>query len=786
MHYAWLHPLVLAAVVATGSPVATSQEIPLTEESVARTLSAGVEFIYSVANKDGVWDDGASPTVAALTAHLGNPAGPYETKVFAWGGRTALALNALALSGQQRDPRFVKATQWLMKQELESTYALGLRMQLIHLLGGEADYLPVLRKDYKKLLAGARAEQTWAIWQYAAPPVKYLGFVGDYSNTNYAVLGFWAASNEREEVSREIWQKVERAWVVGQDRSGGWAYLPGPAINPYTPPEWKSVRGSMTAAAIASLYLVVDNLADRNNLGSFHSTPAYKSLTKGIEWLGENFDARKNPGGSYVSYYFYNVERAAAAGGMKFIGKHDWFREIAATILAARKDDGQIALEGAGDADGAFVDTCFAMMFLSTGSAPVIMSKLQHDGDWDNRLRDVAILTNWLARQSERPTNWQVVNLDVAPEDLTDSRILYIAGVRALKFSPEKAAKLKRYVELGGLLVFQGDVESKSFNDSAANLLERLWPGLKLAPVDLATHPLGNIQYPLKGLQVEQFASPTRVFAFVLHGMPAFSWEDRRYQSGLRSFQLGANLHYFATDRAPLKSLPTRLTCFAEPFRRPSPPVTKTITLARIKHGTSPLAWDPEPLAFERLGRLLAVRDGLGLEIKALEPVELAASGARVAHLTGSDEVKFTPQQSEAIANWIKGGGLLIIDQAGGGKANAGAFDRSIRPCIKDWCGGGELSPLSSESDLARQLGLVVYRNFNASHVQKIPPRLEGVEHDGRLQVIYSPLDLTTGMLNVPNPMVAGMDADSVYRLFKAILVPPTPATTQAATSQLP
>ena len=136
MHYAWLHPLVLAAVVATGSPVATSQEIPLTEESVARTLSAGVEFIYSVANKDGVWDDGASPTVAALTAHLGNPAGPYETKVFAWGGRTALALNALALSGQQRDPRFVKATQWLMKQELESTYALGLRMQLIHLLGG--------------------------------------------------------------------------------------------------------------------------------------------------------------------------------------------------------------------------------------------------------------------------------------------------------------------------------------------------------------------------------------------------------------------------------------------------------------------------------------------------------------------------------------------------------------------------------------------------------------------------------------------------------------------------
>lgn len=784
--------LLVAAILGVtmfASPATTAQEVPVTEENVAKAIAGGVAYLYSVANKDGVWDDMPVPTIEISARSLMSKAPDYRT--YDWGGRTALALSALALCGQQSDERFQKALKWLMKQDLRGTYALGLRMQLVHLVGENKEYQAVLREDYKKLIAGSRPDQNWLIWQYMAPPVKYPYFVGDYSNTNYAVLGIWAASDEREEVPRTLWQGIERAWVHGQDKSGGWSYLPVPAYNANTIPEWRQVRGSMTAAGVASLYLIIDNIGNKDQLGEFRSSAAYASLQKGLKWLGDNFDAKNNPGlNALTSYYFYNVERVGAASGMKFIGNHDWFREIATTILAARKPSGEIPLGLADMHGGAFVDTCFSLMFLSTGSASVAMAKLQHDGDWDNRLRDMAILSGWIGRQSERPTNWEVVNLSVDAEDLTDSRILYISGSKPLKFTPEHATKLKRYVELGGLLVFHPDAANNVFGDSVKKLLEDLWPDLKLTPVDMATHPLGKMQYSLKQVHVDQLASPTRVYAFVLRGLPAAAWENRQYVTGIQAFQLGANLHYFATDRAPAKSLPTKLTYFAQPFRDLPPSTSRNVVLARIKHGRKNFDWQSEPLALDRLARMLAIREGVALEVKVVEPADLAASGAKFAYLTGSDELKLTPEQTKAIGTFVQSGGTLIAEQAGGGKINGKKFDASFRGMVDTWFPAGSMGLASSQSPLVQAVGEVVYHNVGPTHLHKAPAQIEIVEQQGRLAIVYSPIDLSSGMLHSPNPMVARMDAESVYRLFRTILLsqpsscPPPVATPRVTTTQ--
>lgn len=789
----------------------------VTEQSVKKAIADAAEFIFSLANKDkdGVWEvtydkegDPLSPVnpVAAtcdkdgkplpfitgkdgkpldyyktVAAHIGKAQGPYDYRVYNWGGRTALALNALVLAGKGDDERVQNGVKWLMRQELYGTYALGLRMQLIHILPGDKkEYAAVLDKDYKKLLDSARkAKEGATIWNYIPPPGAHPSFLGDFSNTNYAVLGIWAYSDERQEVQSTVWEGLEKAWINGQDaKSGGWSYQPAFSPNPGAP------YGSMTTAGIASLYLIIDNSKRTGKLGSFRTGAPYLSAQKGLTWLTNNFSDKENPAnGSFNAYYFYNVERIGASTGLRFIGTHDWFREIAATILPKQQPGGAIPINFAEVHGGQFVDTCFSMMFLSAGSAPVVMNKLQHAGDWDNRLRDLAILSGWIANKvfDGSPANWQIVNLDVSPEELTTSRILYIAGTKALTFTPEQAAKLKRYVDLGGLLVFQADeTPNKPFNDSVKKLLEGLWPELTLKTADPQSDPLFNIHYKPRKPRAEVLASPTRVMAYVLDSGPAASWELHQYSSGLDNFQLGANLHYFATDQTKPASLPTKLTYFAGPFMSATAEGTRKIVLARIKYGDKDYAWDPEPLAFERLARLLAARDKIKLEIQNVDIAGLAKSGATFAHLTGSSGLNLTKQESADLQAWIKGGGTLIVDQAGGGKVGGGAFDRSFVKLTDEWFG---MDSLHEDLALGQQLGKIIHRNVAGMHTQNTIPRLYVNDTNGG-KIVYSKIDLVTGMNGRPNPLSSYIEEDGVYRIFKAILASAQGANTQPADSQ--
>ena len=90
-----------------------------------------------------------------------------------------------------------------------------------------------------------------------------------------------------------------------------------------------------------------------------------------------------------------------------------------------------------------------------------MMNKLQYnvvadgksvEADWNQRPRDVANIVRWTGSQMERDLNWQIVNLKVPVDELHDAPILYISGDQELKFTDEEAAKLKQFVEGGGLI----------------------------------------------------------------------------------------------------------------------------------------------------------------------------------------------------------------------------------------------------------------------------------------------------------------------------------------------
>ena len=777
---AGLSLLVLLAAAGAAPGQAARPSPAVDDENVSRAIQQAVGYLYAAATPEGIWDPLPPPDMTLRGGQY--PAGQH------FGGRTALVLYALATAGQQGDPRFRKALDWLMKQQLVGTYALSCRLQLIHQLRQPEEYRTVLLRDARLLERGARAARGGLMWDYVPPPGGDPKRLGDFSCVNYAVLGLWAASDERYEVRGPIWHGLERCYVLGQHRNGGWAYR---LIDPANPTHaHQTVTGAMTAAGIASLYLIIDHsYARRGGLGGFRSTPAYKSIQRGLEWMAEGFSPATNPGRPnwFNTYYFYNCERVAAAAGLKYFGEHDWFREIAANLLRAQAANGAIPYRTEAQYGGAMVDTAFALLFLAKGSAPIIFNKLQHGGDWDNHLRELAALTGWLAKLSERPANWQVVDLAAPAEDLTDSRILYIAGTRPLEFTPAQRDKLERFVELGGLLLFHPDTAAGGFAGSAARLLAQMWPKLQLTSVDLTTHPIGSIYLPLKDARVrlQQLASPTRVFAFVVHGAPANAWERREYVSGREMFALGVNLHYFANDRAPLNEMPTKLTRFAEVFRGPAPAAGRSVTLARIKYGDNPHRWDPEPLAFERFARLLAAREGVGCQVKVVAPEQLPAAGAKLAHLTGVDAVEFTEAQWDAIDAWLKGGGTLIVDQAGGPGPKPGAsplaasaptgpsatFDSAFRQLIEQRYGREALLLMPSAHPWLAGLDKVGYRNVMLQRRQSMRPKLEWMKLDDRPAIIYSPYDLTCGLLGCPNPLVSGAGEKGAYEIVSRLVL---------------
>lgn len=747
----------------------------VSDKNVKQAITKACQYLYSIANEKGVWDPPVPP--AFIRSAVRGKAARMKSLVEGnWGGKTALALNALAAAGQQRNPRFKKALKWLMKQDIVGTYALGMRMELIHRLQNSRAYRNVLKKDALLLLRSLRIrKRIGGGWDYAPPPNgRYGGSTfGDFSNTNYGVLGLWAAADEGLEIPARVWRILERTYINQQLKDGGWTYR--------LPHNHHGSYGAMTAAGIISLYLVVDHLyAGRGPLGSHRRSRAYKSIQRGIDWLAKNFSATENPGAyadlvEFVTYYFYNCERVAAAGGIKYFGKHDWFREMAATLLKAQRPNGAIPCKTSSGYGGVLVDTSYALLFLAKGSAPVIFNKLQHSGDWDNHLRELAALTDWLARQSERPTNWQVVNLQASAEDLTDSRILYIAGTKPLKFTDQERRKLKRFVQLGGLIVFHPDTASIGFKNSVKKLLAELWPKLELTKVDLSTHPLGKIYLPIRSrrIRIDQLASPTRVFAFFIHGSPANAWERRLYVTRRDAFALGADLHYFANDRMPMEKMPTKLTRFGEIFTKPSPSTNRTITLARIKYGDNPHRWDPEPLAFERFARLLAEKNKIKCDIKIITPEQLPSSGIKIAHLTGVDDPNFTPKQLDAIRTWLRTGGTLIIDQAGGTaqRGNKSTFDEAIHKIIADWFGEDALVPVLSTAPILKDLGKITYRHVLSVQRKKMHPKLKQVIYKNRPVIFYSKYDLTCGLLGNPNPLVSGVDPEDAFKLFSHLII---------------
>ncbi|MGQ0612420.1 MAG: hypothetical protein ACT4PV_01530 [Planctomycetaceae bacterium] len=240
-------------------------------------------------------------------------------------------------------------------------------------------------------------QQAGGLWRYPEDGV-------DLSNTQYAILGLWAAHRIGVEVDKGVVRRcvegtmarqqttgpeVERvlkssdprygAWMrTGiKDRARGWRYMPdfekrleGGAVEMVTYP----FSGSMTTAGIAVLAIGREILGKDFWLTPERDRKLRQSLYDGFAWLDRNWDIEDNPGqrGNWPFYWLYGLERAARLASLENVGPHDWYFEGAMRLLADQREDGswprKQRMRPPKDANVRWwsdqVDTAFALLFL--------------------------------------------------------------------------------------------------------------------------------------------------------------------------------------------------------------------------------------------------------------------------------------------------------------------------------------------------------------------------------------------------------------------------------------
>ena len=461
--------LSMAVQLAGGVPCVAN----VTREEVERAIREGVRYLKSQQRADGSWSDVED-----------------EAKT----GTTSLITLALLTAGEKAEsPRIRQALEYLRNfgpNDLKSTYAIGAPDYGLRRRTARGRRVADRQQCF---LARTSPDQTGRSSQMgglvdvlrleAARP-------GDNSNTQYALLGLHAASEAGVTVKPVVWELARAYWEKSQKASGGWAYTPDSA----------NQTASMTCAGVSSLIITGlrrfqgQEFLEGETIQDCGKGGINPKLQAGINWLADHFQVSQNFGNGqqWKFYYLYGLERAGRLAGMRFFGRHDWYRLGPKNWFMNRissADTGKGAQrvgQGLGDELRVFVSR--------QGGAPVLINKLVHlpSGDWNNDPDDIRNIVNVVSREWKNLLTWQVVDPGAASlPELLQAPIIFFNGHQAPQFSAVAKQNLRDSIEQGAFLFAEACCSSKEFDQGFKQLMTEIFPEpeYKLRPLS-EEHPV--------------------------------------------------------------------------------------------------------------------------------------------------------------------------------------------------------------------------------------------------------------------------------------------------------
>ena len=756
------------AVVACSAVVAVATLCPAvasaaTPQEIDNAITKAKQYLYSQ-QRDGDWE-WARPQLTDL-------GGGPKTE----GGISALALWALLEAGEKRtDPRLSKAIDALIEDRnpSPSVYASGTRTQMLATLPQQDRVQKALQRERALLLRSLHSKaDARGFYGYA----HYGEEAWDLSISQFGVLGMWSIDEVGFPAPNSYWAIVDRSWRNVQRADGGWSYkTAGNAAE-------TTETLSMTAAGVATLFLI-------NDFKGGDGKGEDPSIVKGIDWIESHFDQMNNPQaptftmGYFLAQTFWGLERVGLASGYKYFGKLDWYDAGADLLIKQQKPDG--SWEGK---TGIIVDTSFALLFLQRGQAPLLVNKMryttqgpggkQNDAAWNDRPRDIANVTRWLGKQLERDLRWQVMPMDRDVSDWHDAPICYFAGDSALKFTPEQEAKIKQYIEEGGLVVGHADGGSREFIQSFKALGAKLFSIYEFRSLK-DDHAIYNsplfpaAKWRIKP-QLSALGNGSRELMILLPDTdPAKIWQARTFKVKPEQSELMADLMIYPVE---ITHLPERGETNIVKLQSDAPS-DRTLRVARIEYDGN---WDPEPYGWTRLTAIMRNTHHVTLDVSAVKLGEGKLTGYDLADMTGTSGFDLLPSHQEELKKFVDGGGTLLIDAAGGSTAFGTSAQKMLSRLYGDKAAALN-NPLPGDaplySDGPDPMKAWDYRRaVREKGASVIGPKLGGIDvtGDGRPDVFFSAEDLASGLVGTPTAGIFGYTPATATEMVERILLSAT------------
>ena len=807
----WLPFLVLGALVVPGGP-AHAQGKQTLADKVHRSIDKGTRYLLRQQGPGGDWEGTAG----------------YASNV---GGASALVTLALLNAGvpEADRPKLEKAIGYLRGLKSDMVYVRALQTMALSEASldpkrpeaSRAIDLQQIRQNVQWLISARILEKDGRLvgWGYSQSDAARR----NSSTTQYAVLGLWAGKQAGIDIPRDIWQGIQQYYLSTQDaNSGGWMYDPERRFferdEGFHSPSITMTTAGLTGLLIAGMELnngreeLIDGGAKR--CGEYAEN---RPVTRGLEWLGKNFMLA--PAGK-TFYHLYGVERAGRLAGLRFFGEHDWYREGADFLVNRQTNDGFWRI-GSGHDDQPVISTAFALLFLSKGRTPVLISKTVHgdwprklpgqpgfDQDWNNDRNDLRNLVQFTSKHLFKglPLAWQTYDLMWAASaqgaagalsddqqaevvsEMLQSPIFYITGHRSPRgrFTGTEKKLLKRYVESGGFIFAEACCSSADFDTGFKGLVEDIWGvEAELAWLD-GGHAVWSSHFPITpgdpyklmglnlGCKTVLIYSPSDMSCYWESGNPE---KDGRAD---RAFKLGANVLAYATGMQPPRPRGTQMAVASNKL----PDTNLKRGYFRVGQVWFKGEWKPAPKAMVRV--MESIRADANVDVQ-FEPERVDIDQDSIADFKflylhgrvkpGQTPFPYAAKDLDALRFNLEHGGLLFADACCGDEA----FDKAFRGFMTTLFPNHKLEQVPlSDVIFSKELNLkealtsdnIKCRQDRKASPQPMAPWLEGIKgDDGRWMVLYSKYDIGCALEGHQSLGCLGYDPPSALKLARAAVL---------------
>src|SRR5262245_18222601 len=436
--------LALAALVVLllAQPLLAQPPRPKEElvDQVKNSIDRGVNYLRRQQSARGDWERGG-------IINFGN---------MLTGGQTCLAMLALLNCGvKPDDPLIQDGLRVVRNLPPRGTYVVALQTMVLAEFKDPRDKLQI-QSNVDWLLAPLK-NANFTGWSYQ-PEFNMHG--GDFSNTQYALLGLQSGRQAGANIPDQAWELIKKLYKDAQNDNGSWGY----ALTDRRP------RLTMTTAGLGSLYIAGMEMKNGRQ-GLDLATGVAKrcgeydedsNIRRALDWLKQPRDFSFES--SNIYYTAYGIERADRFSGARVMAHRDWYREGCKFLVDKQQPGGEWS--GNMQDGGTVGATAFALLFLSKGRTPTLISKLtwgNDDTEWNRKHNDMRYVVEFCSRElfKKAPLAWQVYDCRFADQnrvsqeaaELLQSPIVYLNGHEAPKFTAVQKEIVKKYVQEGGFIL---------------------------------------------------------------------------------------------------------------------------------------------------------------------------------------------------------------------------------------------------------------------------------------------------------------------------------------------